>query len=275
MTYNGTECQASDATREGLYSPRSCDIWSLGIVLLNIVTGRSPWKSATHDDPTFRSYYRNPYYFLPKILPISPELNDVLVMILTVEWRARPSIPEIRAAIKEVATFYSADAIFEGNIARCAWETGLDLGTGTHKPNIKVKIASPPKYRQTRNNVSSRPPSTFEDEEFFEGPLCESPRSATGEDDSSLPQYASYPIHSAPASPSTSSLCTSDPASPITPANATSSIEQHLGSRPRSPFTSLISGLRCFLRLYSSQSSSVHADKDLLTSDPEMFSIDL
>ncbi|KAF5347343.1 hypothetical protein D9756_009959 [Leucocoprinus leucothites] len=264
------ECQTSDATYEGIYSPQSCDIWSLGIVLLNIVTGRNPWKIATHEDPTFRSYRRNPYYFLPKILPISPQLNDVLAMMLSLEWRARPSIPEIRSAVAQINTFYSTDAIFEGNVARCPWEAGMDLGTGTQKVNMKVDV--PPPLPKRPHNAQSRFSPTFDDDDIFDDAYDDEELQSVlvGLEDG---QDTSYGPPSTPVSPSGSSLCTSDPASPITPINVDSSIDRHLASRPRSPFTSLISGLQCFFRL--SPSASFHSDKDRLSPDPEMFTIDL
>jgi serine/threonine protein kinase len=43
------------------------DIWSLGIILLNLATGRNPWKSATPGDPTFQAYLRDPMHFLPTV----------------------------------------------------------------------------------------------------------------------------------------------------------------------------------------------------------------
>ncbi|KAJ3566341.1 hypothetical protein NP233_g7066 [Leucocoprinus birnbaumii] len=269
------ECQTSEGTYEGIYSPQSCDIWSLGIVLLNIVTGRNPWKVASHEDPTFRSFCRNPYYFLPKILPISPELNDVLVMMLSLEWRARPSISEIRSAVSQITTFYSTAVVFEGNVARCPWETGMDLGTGTQKANISVDI--PPQLPPRRPiAVKPRESRALEDDDFFDHTFDDEILQSELDDYPDEEQQLSYDTASSPTSRSDSSLCTSDSASPITPINADFSFDQHLASRPRSPFTSLISGLQCFFRLSSSDGSShPENDKGRVSPDPEMFTIDL
>ncbi|KAK0192525.1 kinase-like domain-containing protein [Armillaria mellea] len=65
------ECQGGDFAISGSYSPMANDIWSLGIILLNLATGRNPWKSATASDPTFQAYLRDPQGFLPTVLPIS------------------------------------------------------------------------------------------------------------------------------------------------------------------------------------------------------------
>ena len=68
------------------------DIWSLGIILLNVATGRNPWESATPGDPTFQAYLRDPMGFLPTVLPISPEVNEILVKMLDVDWHERNTL---------------------------------------------------------------------------------------------------------------------------------------------------------------------------------------
>lgn len=107
----------------------SNDVWSLGIILLNLATGRNPWKTATPDDPTFQAYLRDPLGFFPSVLPVSSEINDVLVRMLHVDSRKRISLPEVREALAHVQSFYSEDVVFEGSLARCSWEAGLDIGS--------------------------------------------------------------------------------------------------------------------------------------------------
>ncbi|KAH0578272.1 hypothetical protein H2248_003896 [Termitomyces sp. 'cryptogamus'] len=121
------ECQGGEFALTGNYSPMFNDIWSLGIILLNLATGRNPWKSATPDDQTFRAYLRDPLNFLPTVLPISSEINDILTQMLEVDWRERITLRDLRHAIEDVETFYSDGAIFEGSMARCLWEAGMDI----------------------------------------------------------------------------------------------------------------------------------------------------
>ena len=68
-----TECQGGIFAPNRTYSPLFNDVWSLGIILLNLITGRNPWKSASMDDCTFQAYLRDPARFLPTVLPISQE----------------------------------------------------------------------------------------------------------------------------------------------------------------------------------------------------------
>ena len=107
------------------------DIWSLGIILLNLITGRNPWKSAAADDCTFQAYLRDPTHFLPTVLPISEEVNMLLVRTLDVDWRRRNTLREMRMAIKGIENFYSPDVLFEDSMARCPWEAGIRASQST------------------------------------------------------------------------------------------------------------------------------------------------
>ncbi|KAG6845099.1 hypothetical protein H0H87_000798 [Tephrocybe sp. NHM501043] len=138
------ECQGGEFAPTGNYSPMFNDIWSLGIILLNLATGRNPWKSATPDDQTFCAYLRDPLNFLPTVLPISSEINDILTQMLEVDWRERMTLRELRNAIEDVQTFYSDNAIFEGSMARCPWEAGMDIDSETSEDEPQ-EIVSPSK----------------------------------------------------------------------------------------------------------------------------------
>lgn len=123
------------------------DIWSLGIILLNLATGRNPWKSATPDDPTFQAYLRDPINFLPSVLPISVEVNEILVKMLDVDWRERMTLREVRYAIEEVTNFYSDGVVFEGSMARCPWEAGMEIDSGSSASDAgDVGPESPPAH---------------------------------------------------------------------------------------------------------------------------------
>lgn len=127
LIYILSECQGGVFAPTGTYSPLFNDIWSLAIILLNLATGRNPWKSASASDPTFQAYLADPANFLPTVLPISAEANAVLVRMLEVDWRHRMTLSEVRVAIEDIDTFYSDGVAFEGSMARCPWEVGVEI----------------------------------------------------------------------------------------------------------------------------------------------------
>jgi len=104
------------------------DIWSLGIILLNLTTGCSPWNSATLDDATYKAYLTDPNNFLTSALPISDELNDVMVRILKTNWTAWMLLVDFHDAVESIGTFYASNIVFEGSLALYPWETGVELG---------------------------------------------------------------------------------------------------------------------------------------------------
>ncbi|CAE6473373.1 unnamed protein product [Rhizoctonia solani] len=84
------------------YNTRANDVWTLGVVLVNLTTGRNPWEAASPLDATFKSYCDDPTNFLPTILPITPAANEVLIRVFERDQRKRISIPELRELVSRV-----------------------------------------------------------------------------------------------------------------------------------------------------------------------------
>ncbi|KAI7870859.1 kinase-like domain-containing protein [Spinellus fusiger] len=98
--YFSPECQGDfehPSHRVG-YASAPNDIWSLGIVLINLAAGRNPWRQASLKDETFKAYLADPDLLL-KILPISRELNQILKRILCVDPIRRIELEELRERI--------------------------------------------------------------------------------------------------------------------------------------------------------------------------------
>ncbi|OAC97832.1 hypothetical protein MUCCIDRAFT_122503, partial [Mucor lusitanicus CBS 277.49] len=55
--YFSPECQGATAAQPTpCYSTQKNDIWSLGVILINLTAGRNPWKQATVKNATFAAY---------------------------------------------------------------------------------------------------------------------------------------------------------------------------------------------------------------------------
>jgi serine/threonine protein kinase len=107
------ECIGQPTRRH--YSTKYNDIWALGVILMNLVTGRNPWRNATPDDACFAAYL-NDNDFFRQVLPISEGVNDVLKGIFILNPLRRVSLAELRRKIRALDTFFdhendlSADA---------------------------------------------------------------------------------------------------------------------------------------------------------------------
>lgn len=98
------ECLGDWFPENKTYPTRSGDIWSLGVILVNLVCGRNPWRIASPSDESFNSYLADPH-FLRKILPVSDECLYILTQIFTVHPEERITLPALRQLISEVESF--------------------------------------------------------------------------------------------------------------------------------------------------------------------------
>jgi serine/threonine protein kinase len=98
------ECQQNNPRPFSCYASPQNDIWSLGVVLVNLSCGRNPWKRASTEDSTFRAYLKDPE-FLRTILPLSSELNVILRRIFECDPLKRITIPELRRLILDCPRF--------------------------------------------------------------------------------------------------------------------------------------------------------------------------
>ena len=92
------ECQQTPSRPCSKYAAAPNDVWSLGVILVNLTCGRNPWKKASPDDSTFRAFLKDPK-FLSSILPISPELNMILRRIFECDPHKRISLQDLRDLI--------------------------------------------------------------------------------------------------------------------------------------------------------------------------------
>lgn len=86
------------------FSSRASDIWALGIILVNLLTAKNPWKVALKTDPSFLSYSRNNRY-LEKIFPFSRGTSRVLNRIFS-RHGCDVSLPDLRTRVLALDSFY-------------------------------------------------------------------------------------------------------------------------------------------------------------------------
>ncbi|KAI0360604.1 Pkinase-domain-containing protein [Trametes cingulata] len=112
--YMSPECIGEDYDYHP-FNNQASDIWSLGVILTNLVAGRNPWEYATTNDKHYLKFLSTPGY-LRAMLPISEETQEILYRIFTSDPGTRISIPELREAILAVDTFFMSDEdIARGN----------------------------------------------------------------------------------------------------------------------------------------------------------------
>ena len=83
------------------YCARFSDIWALGVILINMITGRHPWQKATMGDRCFAQFVRDPDAILD-MLPVSDSAHRILKRILALNPLARISLRDLRTAVLEL-----------------------------------------------------------------------------------------------------------------------------------------------------------------------------
>lgn len=88
------------------YSSEASDIWSLGVIYVNIVTGRNPWRKATTYDEHFHRYISDPDKFIENLLPMSQSASELLKRVLAFSPISRISLEEFKEAVLAIDTFF-------------------------------------------------------------------------------------------------------------------------------------------------------------------------
>ncbi|THG97530.1 hypothetical protein EW145_g7597 [Phellinidium pouzarii] len=103
--YMTPECLAgSYSSAIKAYSSRAADIWALGILLVNLICSRSPWKTAMLSDPSFERYSRD-CRWMQQMLPISTPAFHFLNRIFANHGN-NISLSELRTQFLQIETFY-------------------------------------------------------------------------------------------------------------------------------------------------------------------------
>ncbi|KAI0030700.1 kinase-like protein, partial [Vararia minispora EC-137] len=105
--YMSPECLRKDLKLDS-YCPRYSDVWALGMILINMTTGRSPWRSATCSDECFATYLHEPE-FLRTMLPLSKAACGLVRRILVLNPLSRISLDEMRSEFLNIGTFFMTD----------------------------------------------------------------------------------------------------------------------------------------------------------------------
>ncbi|CAL1700006.1 unnamed protein product [Somion occarium] len=103
--YMSPECLGI-ITWKAPYFPRNSDVWSLGVILSNMLTGRNPWHVASADDHGFGEFLRNGAPFLRRALPISRSASHLLTRTFDPDPDVRYTLQELRMGIINIDTFF-------------------------------------------------------------------------------------------------------------------------------------------------------------------------
>lgn len=91
---------------EGSFSSAASDVWSLGVILFNMITLSNPWNHTRSDDNMFKDYLRN-QDFTPKYA-MSDAANTLFERIFTLDPSCRISLAGLREEVVNIHSFFPA-----------------------------------------------------------------------------------------------------------------------------------------------------------------------
>ncbi|PPQ99055.1 hypothetical protein CVT24_003615 [Panaeolus cyanescens] len=166
--YMSPECIGREINT-GEYSTRHNDVWALGVILTNMITGRNPWRYATSDDDCFSAYLHD-NDFLRQVLPISEGVNRILKKVFTMNPLRRISLPDLRKEVVALDTFFAHEQISTrvgDDLVECS------ISDGSSSLNSR-DCYGPPESVSSSTLVTSAASSKSSDESYvFASPVVE------------------------------------------------------------------------------------------------------
>jgi len=176
--YMSPECQQASPRPGSVYASAPNDVWSLGVILVNLTCGRNPWKRASMEDSTFRAYMKD-RSFLKSILPLSDELDHILSRVFDCNPAQRMSLAELRQAIlycprlttSGCATPSSPASHFSPAAPLTPPYSPIDAGQPFQSSNgsldLDIPVSQLPPAAYTKSRTTPRGPRTGPEAGFF------------------------------------------------------------------------------------------------------------
>jgi serine/threonine protein kinase len=106
--YMSYECYNPPFSKSIPFETRPSDIWSLGVILLNLITKKCPWERPTFSDPYFRYhiYTQCPDSFI-QVFQVSHQVAKLLRRIFSLVPQVRPTAKELFFLVVSLESKYS------------------------------------------------------------------------------------------------------------------------------------------------------------------------
>ncbi|KAJ2776075.1 Serine/threonine protein kinase [Coemansia javaensis] len=102
--YMSPECQGGIATPVDRYAAAPNDVWALGVILINLTTGRNPWNRAHITDPLFRRFLADKS-FLCQAIRATPSFAHIIHRVLDPNPDTRCTLDELHRLVKYCPRF--------------------------------------------------------------------------------------------------------------------------------------------------------------------------
>jgi serine/threonine protein kinase len=137
--------------KDGLaYSCAANDVWALGVILINMVTSKSPWKEPCLSSKCFRQFRRSPEEYLSLHFDFSNEMIRLLKKVFSINPKQRPSAVELANMVAAMPRFLNSDPLSPLFMDR----TPKKVIVKQNQPSLMSSSGSDPDYEPFKSKLS-------------------------------------------------------------------------------------------------------------------------
>jgi hypothetical protein len=155
------ECQKSASRTSKSYANAPRDVWSLGVILVNLTCNDFPWARASQSDSQYCAYLKD-RQFLRTILPLSSGLNSILQRVFEPDPLKRISIPELRAQIMACTQFVTnVGGTVVGGCRRCGLKNDAMYTSALYPQLLEAQVTLTQDIDPTTNPLINPIPGNY------------------------------------------------------------------------------------------------------------------
>lgn len=131
------------ANASGGYEPALADVWALGIVIMNTLFGRNPWKTPTETDPVFKDFVRDPESLFEHFPDMTQDTYDVIRHALNINPDQRCLVKMKEAVLKVIDWSHATVTLGDADISSRASTNFVDYdNTGPTAGRVPLRTPS-------------------------------------------------------------------------------------------------------------------------------------
>ena len=108
IRYMSPECLNQENSTTG-YDTAANDVFSLGVIFVNLLSNKNPWSEPCTSDPMYQDYLKNKHTFFQTYFGVDDDINKILQGCLDPNPYTRWKLPRITKIIKSLIAYHKQD----------------------------------------------------------------------------------------------------------------------------------------------------------------------
>ncbi|KAJ2821714.1 Serine/threonine protein kinase [Coemansia furcata] len=132
------------------YAAAPSDVWALGVIIINLVSGRNPWTRAHISDPLFQRYLLDKTVLF-RAINASPEFQHIILRTFDINPATRCTLTELRQLIATCSRFTGPTDIQRSrDQIECSIQSSLASDVSRSAADDVMTAGKPPLQQQSQ-----------------------------------------------------------------------------------------------------------------------------